>query len=125
MKATLLSVAAAMGLAIGAVGATSVAANAHEWVNVRFGYGFGYGGYPYGSYPYPYPNNYYPNLYYPYEYYTPHAEHYYTPYYYPFYNSYSSYLVCNTIITTKVYWRDHKKYVVKVPLRSCYRVQSH
>jgi hypothetical protein len=122
MKRTLLAITASLGLAVGAVGATGTAVNAHPSVHVGigFGFGYGYGGYPYGTYPY----NYYPNYYYPYEYYTPHVPHYY-PYYYPFNNNHSSYLVCNTIITTRVYWRHHRKYSVQVPVRSCYRAYGY
>jgi hypothetical protein len=117
---TLAAIAASLGLAVGAiVSPVSTAANAHESVYVGSGFGFGYGGYLNGGYP----NNYYPNYYYPYEYYTPHAPHSY-PYYFPFYGEHSSYLVCDTVITTRVYWRNHKKYLVQVPVRSCYQAHE-
>ena len=120
MKGTLAAIAASLGLAVGAiVSPASTAANAHEAVYVGSGFGFGYGGYLNGGYP----NNYYPNYYYPYEYYTPHAPHSY-PYYFPFYGEHPSYLVCDTVITTRVYWRNHKKYLVQVPVRSCYQAHE-
>src|SRR5579872_2917594 len=104
MKRTILSIAASVGLALGVLGPLAMPAAAHVHVGGGFGYGYGYPYYPY---------NYYPNYYYPYEYYTPHAPHYY-PYYYPYYYTYPSYLSCYTVITTRAYWKNGKKYVVQV-----------
>ncbi len=119
MKRAMLTIAGAVGLALGAVGPAATPADAHVWVGYGFGYGYGLG------YSYPaYPNNYYPNYYYPHEYYTPHAPHYY-PYYYPYYYTYPGYLDCYTIIHSRVYWKHGKKYLVQVPVRSCHHVGAY
>ena len=110
--------AASLALAAAAVSASCSTAQAHA--SLHAGIGYDYGGYLNGTYP----NNYYPNYYYPYEYYTPHVPHDY-PFYYPLFNDHPNYLVCTTIISTKVYWRNHKKYSVQVPLRSCYRAHGY
>jgi hypothetical protein len=124
MKWKALTIASFLGLAVGVLGPGSAPADAHAHIGVGLGYGYGYGyGYSYPGYPY-YPYNYYPNYYYPYEYYTPHAPHYY-PYYYPYGYSYPSYLSCYTVITNRVYWKNGQKYVVRAPVRTCYRVRSY
>jgi hypothetical protein len=108
----LLTIAAAFGPVLAAVGMSAVPADAHPV------YGYGYG----PAYPY-YPNNYYPNYYYPYEYYTPHLPHSYYPYYsFPYNYNRSAYISCYTVIKTRAYWQGGKKYVGQVPLRSCYTV---
>jgi hypothetical protein len=121
MKYALTAIAACVGLSLGLSSTTATAANNHPppplggGSGYVFGYGYGYD-YPYVDHRY----NYYPNFY---EYYAPHASHD-LPYNFSLFEHRSSYLVCNTVITVKVYWRNHKKHVVKVPLRSCYRVDS-
>jgi len=115
MKRAVARIAAAAGLVMGVAGLTIASADAHAW----YGFGFGYG----NAYP-AYPNNYYPNYYYPYEYYTPHVPHYY-PYYYPYYSTYPGYRSCYTVIHQRIYWKNGRKYVVQVPVRSCYHVSPY
>ena len=99
MKRTLLAIAASLGLAVGALGATSTAADAR--VSVHVGIGFYSGGYYPGYYPY------YPRYAYPYRVYR-------YPYYAP-----PRHLACYTILQKRVYWRYYRKHVIFVPIRVC------
>jgi hypothetical protein len=115
MNRTLLTIAASFGLALTGFGVTATPVHAHD----SFGYIHG------PAYPY-YPNNYYPNYYYPYEYYTPHLPNSYNPYYsFPYNYNRSAYISCYTLIKTRVYWQNGKKYVGQVPLRTCSTVYPH
>ena len=117
MNRTLLTIAASFGPMLAALGTIAAPADAHDW----YGYGYGHG----LAYPY-YPNNYYPNTYYPYEYYTPHLpQSHYSYYSFPYYYNQSTYISCYTVIKTKVYWQNGKKYLGQVPFRSCYTVYPH
>jgi hypothetical protein len=91
MKKALLAIAASLGLAVGALSATSTAADARVSVHIGI-----YGGNYY---------QYQPCCYYPrYRVY---------PYAVP------RHLVCYTALVKKVYWRHHRKHKVWVPVRVC------
>src|SRR5690348_14942973 len=102
MKRTLLAIAACLGLAAGALGATSTAADARVSVSIGFGY---YGGYPCCYYPRYYPR-YYAYPVYPYRVY-PYVQR---------------RVVCHDVVRKKVYWRNYAKHVVYIRDRVCRRV---
>jgi hypothetical protein len=93
MTRTLLAIAASLGLAVGALSATSTAADARVSVHVGIYSGYPccyqprhlYRAYPYRVYPYVAPRH----------------------------------LVCYTVLKKKVYWRHHRKHKVLVPVRVC------